>query len=89
MCSRSPPLDSLNARYQRGGSRHIRSLILPRRAGQAPHCAIGSWAPLNVLGRSTLAAPPCWGSSVRLWLQWLSGDIQKSGQPLRACVLRF
>ena len=36
----------------------IRGLILPRRAGQAPRCTIGSWAPLTVWGRSTFAAPP-------------------------------
>ena len=41
-----------------GGQGDIRKLILPRRAGQAPRCTIGSWAPLTVWGRSTFAAPP-------------------------------
>lgn len=41
-----------------GGQGDIRGLILPRRAGQAPRCTIGSWAPLTVWGRSTFAAPP-------------------------------
>lgn len=40
------------------GQGDIRRLILPRRAGQAPRCTIGSWAPLTVWGRSTFAAPP-------------------------------
>lgn len=38
------------------GQGDIRRLILPRRAGQAPRCTIGSWAPLTVWGRSTFAA---------------------------------
>ena len=41
-----------------GGQGDIRGLILPRRAGQAPRCTIGSWAPLTVWGRSTFAATP-------------------------------
>nr|ABI30066.1 unknown [Vibrio cholerae] len=59
MCSKPPPLDSLDVRSQRGGSRrHSQAHSAYTRGASPPRCTIGSWAPLTVWGRSTFAAPP-------------------------------